>query len=273
MIPVIVISLLSVLVAAGVYFLYREWRRYKLDKQPAPPPTPEEAALDRWNAGVVVLVAGLSVVGALLAWWASSEFSDASSTSLQAVQEAAQYQTVKAEQDSYLSFGERLDATYQEHTVAQSELYAEAAQARRAGDNYDTLQLEAQARVEGAQERASAPEFLCYWPSGVASNGAVPYNATQLAGTEQDSPCVQPDQDPASLRTLDQSHVSALEAVAKSDRSTAEETVLAGAFVIVAVFFMTISYLGWRHRRVRSLAPGIVAMAIALAVSLAAGLG
>jgi hypothetical protein len=273
LIAAIVVSLLSVLVAAGAYFLYQEWRRYKLDKEPAPPPTPEEASLDRWNAGVVIVVAGLSVVGALLAWWASSEFSAASSTSLQAVQEAAQYLTVKAEQDSYVSFGERLAATYQEHTVAESELYSEAARARRSGDTYDALQLEAQARVEGAQERAIAPDFLCYWPSGVDSKGAVSYNAQQLAGTEQDSPCVQPDQDPASLRTLDQSHVSALEAVAKSDRSNAEEIVLAGAFVIVAVFFMTISYLGWRHRRVRSLAPGVVAMAIALAVSLAAGLG
>jgi len=79
----------------------------------------------RWTAGTLawsLSVAGLSVVGALLAWWASSEFSTASSTSLQAVQEAAQYLTVKAEQDSYVSFGERLAATYQEHTVAESEL-------------------------------------------------------------------------------------------------------------------------------------------------------
>jgi hypothetical protein len=74
LIAAIVVSLLSVLVAAGAYFLYQEWRRYKVDKEPAPPPTPEEASLDRWNAGVVIVVAGLSVVGALLAWWASSEF-------------------------------------------------------------------------------------------------------------------------------------------------------------------------------------------------------
>ena len=52
-----------------------------------------------------MLVAGLSIVGALLAWWASSEFSLASSLSQQALQEATQYQTVKAEQDGYVAFG------------------------------------------------------------------------------------------------------------------------------------------------------------------------
>ena len=59
MIAAIVVSLLSLLVVAGAYFLYQEWRRYKLDKAPAPPPTPEEAALDRWNEGVVIVVAGV----------------------------------------------------------------------------------------------------------------------------------------------------------------------------------------------------------------------
>ncbi len=72
---------------------------------PAPPPTPEEAALDRWNAGVVMLVVGLSVVGTILAFWASSQFSSASGLSQQAVQEVTQYQTVKAEQDGYVDFG------------------------------------------------------------------------------------------------------------------------------------------------------------------------
>jgi hypothetical protein len=87
-----------------------------------------------------------------------------------------------------------------------------------------------------------------------------------------ESPCVQPGQDPSALRTLDSAHTNAVEVNAADDRSRAQEVVLAGAFVIVAVFFLTLSYLGWRHRRARSLGIGVLAMAIALGVTVMAGL-
>ena len=81
---VLVTCALAVLLLGGLLLLRLEWRRYRADRAPAPPPTPEEAALDRWNAGVVMLVAGLSVVGAIIAFWASSQFSSASGLSQQA---------------------------------------------------------------------------------------------------------------------------------------------------------------------------------------------
>jgi hypothetical protein len=264
---------LGVLVLAGIYLLRLERRRYRADRSPAPPPAPEEAALDRWNAGVVILVAGLSIVGALQAFWASGRFSTASSLSQQAVQEATQYQTVKAEQDGYVDFGARLNEAYQEHTVAESTLYSEAATAWRDDDANQARSLEAQARVEGAQERALVPGFLCYWPSSRGSGGSVLYDEDALRSSEVESPCVQPGQDPSALRTLGTTQEGALEHMAANDRTTAQEIVLADAFVIVAVFFLTLSYLGWRHRRARSLATGVVAMAVALAVTALAGLG
>jgi hypothetical protein len=253
-----------------VFLLRWEWRRYKADRAPAPPPSPEEAALDRWNAGVVMLVAGLSIVGALLAWWASSEFSLASSLSQQAVQEATQYQTVKAEQNGYVAFGARLSEAYGEHTVAESNLYQQAAAAWAAGQGSAALQLEAEARVEGAQARALDPGFVCYWPTYPGTNGGVQYDVQALQATEQENPCEQPDQDTTALRTLDQSHVEALGSTSKGDRTRAEEVVLAGALVIVAVFFLTLSYLGWRHRRAHALTPGVVAVAAALAIAVVA---
>jgi hypothetical protein len=218
-----------------------------------------------------MLVAGLSIAGALLAWSASSEFSRASDLSQQALQESTQYQTVKAEQNGYVDFGARLAESYQEQTVAESALYQEAAAAREADQLDRALPLEAQARVEGAQARALDPGFLCYWPFSPGSNGAVDYDSQALQATELESPCVQPDQDPTALRTLDQSHVGALEATAKADRSKAEEVVLAGALVIVAVFFLTLSYLGWRHRRAHTLLPGVMAVAAALVIAAVAG--
>ena len=270
--PTLVICVLAVLLLGGGYLLALEWRRFRADRSPAPPPSPEEAALDRWNAGVVMLVAGLSVVGALLALWASSEFSLASDSSQQAVQETTQYQTVKAEQDGYVDFGAKLSETFQEHTVAESSLYTEAAKAWASGERAEALTLEAEARVAGAQERAVYPGFFCYWPSALASNGAVTYDVAAHRASEVELPCVQPDQTQTALQTLDQSHVNALEATAMNDRSTAGEIVLSGAFVIVAVFFLTVSYLGWRHRRARSSTLGVLAIAVALGVAIAAGL-
>lgn len=270
--PVLVTCALVVLVLGGLLLLRLEWRRYRADKAPAPPPTPEEAALDRWSAGVVMLVAGLSVVGALMAFWASSEFSSASGLSQQAVQEVTEYQTVQAEQDGYVDFGARLNETYQEHTVAESTLYAEAAAAWADHEPAPAGALEAQARVEGAQERALIPGFVCYGPSSRGRDGSVLYDQASLRASGIESPCVQPGQDPSALRTLDSAHTSALEVTAASDRSRAQEIVLAGAFVIVAVFFLTLSYLGWRHRRARSLGTGVVAMAVALGITVLAGL-
>jgi hypothetical protein len=219
-----------------------------------------------------MLVAGLSVVGAILAFWASSQFSAASGLTQQAVQEVTQYQTVKAEQDGYVDFGARLNEIYQEHTVAESTLYSEAAAAWAKNEPTQARALEARARVEGAQERALIPGFVCYWPSSPGSGGSVLYDQTDLRASEVESPCVQPGQDPSGLRTLDSAHTGALETAAASDRSQAQKIVLAGAFVIVAVFFLTLSYLGWRHRRARSLAAGVVAMAVALGVTVLAAL-
>ena len=269
---VIVTCALGILLLGGLFLLRLEWRRYRADRAPAPPPSPEEAALDRWNAGVVMLVAGLSVVGAILAFWASSQFSAASGLSQQALQEVTQYQTVKAEQDGYVDFGARLNEIYQEHTVAESTLYSEAAAAWARGEPALARSLEAKARVEGAQERALIPGFVCYWPSSRGSGGSVLYDQAGLRASEVESPCVQPGQDPSALRALDNAHTSALEVSAADDRSRAQEIVLSGAFVIVAVFFLTLSYLGWRHRRARSLGIGVVAMAVALGVTVMAGL-
>lgn len=268
----LVICALAVLFAAGCYLLAKEWRRFRLDRAPAPPPEPEEAAVDRWYAGMVMLVAGLSIAGAIIAFWASSEFTSASDAGQQALQEGTQYQTVLSQQDSYLNFGANLAQTYQQHTVAESSLYSEAAAAWQAGQTSQALALEAQARVEGAQERLLVTGFTCYWPYAPGLEGQVNYDLSQLRASEVESPCVQPDQDPSALRTLDEGHQKALESTAASDRSRAEAVVLAGALVIAAVFFLTVSYLGWRHRRAHSLAPGVAAIGMALAVAVGVAL-
>lgn len=269
----IVVGAMAALLVFGIYLFKLEWDRYRRDREPAPPPTPEEAALDRWNAGVVMLVAGLSVVGALMAWWASSDFSHASDISQQALHQSTAYQTVKAEQDGYVQYGSRLAQLYQEHTIAESTLYNQGASAWGAGDTSTAESLEAQARVEGAQERAIDPGFICYYPSGYGLQGQVDFNIAQEEATEAIGACLQPDQDVTALRTDDQAHVDALESAAQTERTKAAQVVLAGAFAIVSVFFLTLAYLGWRHKRARFLAPGVMAIGVALGLSAFAGWG
>jgi hypothetical protein len=261
-----------VLLLWGFYLLRLEWRRFAADKAPGPPPTPEEAALERWSAGVVMLVAGLSIVGALVAFWASGQFSSASGMSQQAVQEVTEYQTIKAEQDSYLDFGARLDESFQEGTVAESSLYAAAAAAWVDNQPVVAQGLEARARVAAAGQRALGPGFLCYGPSGFGPGGTVIYNEAALRAFEVLDPCTPPGQDVTALRTLTDAQANTLESSAAGERSTAEKIVLTGALIIVAVFFLTLSYLGRKHRRVGPLGAGVAAVGAALVMAVVAAL-
>lgn len=267
----IAVGALGFLLASGCWVLLQEIRRYRADRAHAPAPEPEEAALDRWNAWVVMVVAGISVVGALLAFWASADFSAASSASQQAVQEATQYQTIKSEQDGFINFGADLTQTVQEHTVQESTLYKEAAAAWSSGQASLAQQLEADARAEGAVERALISGYTCYWANLPGPGGVMQYNIAELQASEVESPCVLPGQDSSSLRTLGPSHQQALTNSAANDRSHGEAVVLAGALLILAVFCLTVSYLGPKHRRSLAVSPGVVSIAAALVVAAALG--
>ncbi|HTW10277.1 MAG TPA: hypothetical protein VME46_22425 [Acidimicrobiales bacterium] len=269
---VVVPVALALLCAWGLHLLRLEWKRFAVDKKPAPAPTPEEASLERWSAGVVMLVAGLSIVGAVMAFWASGKFSDANDLSQQAVQEVTQYQTIKGEQDGYLSFGERLTESLQEESVAESSAFSQAAAAWSGGQYAQAEALEARARVAAAGQRALAGGYLCYWMTTFGPGGSVVYNVSQQQVLEAERPCTWAGQDDTALRTLANGQANSLESAAETDRSHAEDIVLAGAFLILAVFFMTISYLGRKHRRLLPLTAGVGAMALALGVSTAVAL-
>ena len=240
---------------------------------PAPPPTPEEAALDRWNAGVVMLVAGLSVVGAIIAFWASSQFSSASGLSQQAVQEVTQYQTVKAEQDGYVDFGARLNELYQEHTVAESTLYCQAAAAWAGGTGRwpAPWRRGTRRRRPGARPHPGVRVLLAFQPGTPAGRSCTTRPGCGPARWSR--PACSPARTPRRCAPWTPPIPTPSRPAPPPTAPGAQEIVLAGAFVIVAVFFLTLSYLGWRHRRARSLATGVVAMAVALGVTVLAGFG
>jgi hypothetical protein len=261
---VIFAALLALIIVAATLLLRTEWQRYRVDRSPGKPPKLEEAALDRWNARVVVLVAAMSVMGALLAWWASATFAGAEELDQRALQQTNQYQTTKAIEESKIAFGAGLTQIYEQHTVAESNLYTQAAAAWNQGDRALALALEAEARVEGAQERVLDPGFLYYSPSSPGSGGAVPYSVA-----EQETNALFGNQD---LRTLDPAHVARVEADAASTRARGETIVLGTVLIFVGVFFFTLAYLGGRHRRVRAFVPGILGVVGALAVVVVATL-
>jgi hypothetical protein len=238
------------IVLAVLHLTKTEYARFKLDPSPGPPLAPEKASLETWHARVALTIAGLSVLGALLVWQASTSFGNAGGFNQQVLQDTTQYQTVLAIQNSRIDFGQRLTLLYQEHDFTETQLYKKALFYRGTGATDDARQLEAEARVEGAEERALDPGFLYYSPTS-KSSGAQVFNES-----EEEQVAREENRD---LITLSPSHVAVIEAQADSDRSEGQDLVLATAFFVSAVFFLTVANLSWRHRRLRTLMPGLLA--------------
>lgn len=244
---VFICAFAGVAAAAGWVLVAMEWRRFRADRSPAPPLPPEESARDPWNARVADVIAALSIVAALAAWQAAVAYGTASDLANVALQQTAQYQAVRAVEDSRLVFGDRLTQLYQQHTVAESSLYAQAAAARQSGNPAQAAELEAEARVEGAQARVLAHGFIGYVPTDGA-NGSADFNRRQQLSIEQTG-----NQD---LRTLDANHVALITSHADQVRHDGELLILASALLIAATLFLTVARLGWKHRRLFGAAPG-----------------
>ncbi len=253
---------LGILVLLGAGHLFGvEFKRFRADPTPAPPLPPEKAALETWHARMALLIASLSILAALNVWLASSVFGSASDLGQQVLQDQTQYQTVLAVQNSRIEFGDRLTLLYQEHLSTEDQLYKIAASDRAAGDTQGARQLEAEARVEAAQERALDTGFLYYSPH-VESNGIATFNsAEELAVAREEN---------RELIALDPSHLASIETQVSSQRNEGQNVVLATALFVTAVFFFTVTNLGWRHNRWRTMAPGLVATAAGLALLTAA---
>jgi hypothetical protein len=242
---------------AIVYLLRVEYVRFHADPSPAPPPLPEKAALQPWHARMAMLIAGLSVLGALLVWQASSTFGTASNLSQQVLQDTTQYQTELAVQNSRIEFGARLSLLYQDDLFTETQLYKLARSYRSINNVNEALQLEAEARVDGAQERAFDPGFLYYSPTA-SSSGAVTYSPA-----DEETVAEEQNRD---LITLDPAHATTIESQVSADRSKGQRIVLATALFVAAVFFLTVANLGWRHRRIRTMIPGVLAVVAGVAV-------
>ncbi len=253
---------LAILVLFGAGHLFAvEYKRYRADPTPAPPLPPEKAALETWHSRMALLIASLSILAALNVWLASSAFGSASDLGQQILQDETQYQTVLAVQNSRIEFGARLTLLYQEHLSTENQLYKIATADRNAGNTQEARQLEGEARVEAAQERALGTGYLYYSPHLDSHGNAVFNSAEELTVATEEN---------RDLIALDPSHLATIESRVSSNRDEGQDVVLATALFVTAVFFFTVTNLGWRHNRWRTMAPGLLATAAGLALLTAA---
>ncbi len=163
--------------------------------------------------------------------------------------------------DGSIAFGQQVAVLQQEHTFAETQLIDLANQQRSAGNTAGANDLEAQAQVEGAQARVFANSYLHY-AGALNSDGTVTFDrGAQEAVAVGES---------ATLQTLGDQHSRELDGRASAARTKAQQTALATALFVGAMFFLTVANLGWRHRRLHALIPslllalaGVVVLAIA----------
>ena len=257
----------GVVVAGCVYLVLMEWTRFKRDPSKLPPLDAEVASVDRWHNGVTLAIAALSIVGALLAWRASTDFDAAADLSRQAVDMGVRYQAVRALSDGRIDFDARLSLIYQEHLRAAAALTERAGTTRDANaaagidDTSQVDALEAEARIEGAIARHLAASFLTYSPT-IEADGSVTYDRDANAGLERAGN--------ADLRTLDPANVRGVAQESSVTRRVAQQLVVAGALFIAAMFFLTVADLGWLHRRLFAAIPAALSAMVALAVLIVA---
>ena len=210
-----------------------------------------------------MVIAGLAIVSALLAWRASTAFGAASGLGSQALRDAAQYQNAQTVEDGKIDFGAHLAVLDQEHQLAAQQLFDLANQQRAAGNTSVADTLEAQARVEGAQARAVHANYD-YYAGSLNDDGTVSYkpeaDRALAVATNTD------------LRTLGAEHVAAMQRQASALRARAQQGTLAAALFVATMLFLTAANLARRHRRLPALAVGLCAACAGVVVLATAGL-
>jgi hypothetical protein len=241
-------------VVGGAVVAVREWRRYRVDRSPRPPLSADEREGDPFHTGVAVLIAAVSVAGAVLAFQASTVFGDASELSGRSIQERTQLSKEAGFVDTKIDFGARLATIYQEHLRTVTELERLAAAARAAGDGPRAQRLEADLRVERAATRVIDAGFLGPYRPDV-DDGAVTYDRERLRAREA---ITNPD-----LRTLDP---AATQAEAERARRKGLALLGVGALFGLVLLLLTVTNLGPVHRRLRALVPAVALTAVAFAL-------
>ncbi|MGI8929179.1 MAG: hypothetical protein ACR2H0_06925 [Candidatus Limnocylindrales bacterium] len=193
------------------------------------------------SVALAVLIGFASVFSAVVAWRASLASIDASRYDSLAVQQAARRGQIERDLEGLIAQDLRFVNVYQEHALAARELTAQAETLRETDpDSADILDLEAQARLDLA--RAVKPFFLAAGSIKLSADGIVEYDAAFVLRNLADGN--------AELRELRTQRTPELAA-----RADARSVSLVGvaAFVVAALFFLTIAQVSRARRGIREM--------------------
>ncbi len=155
-----------------------------LEPAPPPPPAADRAAprtkppkTERFRAVVGVLIAVVSILGAVVVWRASVESSNASDLTQQGTQQLILQQQTRGSIEAGVARDFRLYAQFQEHVMNWREMLAQADQAT---DTALAADLRSQARSELSQARHIRPLMQNFdRPSFGDDDGVVPFDPAQ----------------------------------------------------------------------------------------------
>ena len=205
-----------------------------------------------FSVALAVLIGFASVFSAVVAWRASLASIDASRHESLAVQQAARRGQIERELEGLIAQDLRFVNVYQEHALAARELTAQAESLRDSDpDSADILDLEAQARLDLA--RAVKPFFLGASGVSLSDEGTVEYDTAFVLRNLSDGN--------VELRELRTQRTAEL-----AQRADARSVSLVGvaAFVVAALFFLTIAQVSRARRGIREMffAAGAILVAV-----------
>lgn len=213
----------------------------------APPPSSSQPSRVRRAAGhpeafsvaLAILIGFASVFSAVVAWRASLASIDASRYESLAVQQAARRGQIERDLEGLIAQDLRFVNVYQEHALAARELKGQAESLRESDPNSaDILDLDAQARLDLA--RAVQPFFVAASGISLGADGIVTYDTAYVLRNLRDGNI--------ELRELLTQRTAEL-----AQRADARSVSLVGvaAFVVAALFFLTIAQVSRARRGIR----------------------
>ena len=191
------------------------------------------------SVALAILIGFASVFSAVVAWRASLASIDASRYQSLAVQQTARRGQIEREVEGLIAQDLRFVNVYQEHALAARELTAQAETLRESDpESADVLDLEAQARLDLA--RTVKPFFLAASSVSLNDDGTVVYDTAYVLRNLAEAN--------VELRELQTQRTAEL-----ADRADARSVSLVGvaAFVVAALFFLTIAQVSRARRGIR----------------------
>jgi cell division protein FtsL len=220
---------------------------------------PKEERAEAFRTTVAVLIAIVSIFGALVAWRASTYSTQGEDLDQKATQELVREQQILASINGEVSQDERLLGVYQEHVKLATLLRRQAGLVAKTDAERATL-LKADAAEERALTRSLNGFFRAQVPGYPDDAGNVTYDrhsgVSYLEEVDNELPMLHPEQ---------------VERQASAKHDKALDLVAIAAVFVLALFFLTLAELTRPRTRVPLTAAGTAALVAGLVLFLVVG--